>query len=101
MTLSPSVSPPITRTSFDVSWQVRLGPQFREEEVDKFFLHFEKVATTLHWPLESHTVLLQSMLVSKAHEVYSALSVEQSADYKVVDREILKAYKLVPEAYHQ
>ena len=46
-------------------------------------------------------MLLQSMLVSKAHEVYSALSVEQSADYEVVKREILKAYKLVPEAYHQ
>ena len=69
--------------------------------MDKFFLHFEKVATTLHWPLESHTMLLQSILVGKVREVYLALSLEQSADYEVVKREILKAYELVPEAYHQ
>ena len=47
MTSSPSESPPITITSFDVSRQVRLVSQFYEEEVDKFFLHFEKLATTL------------------------------------------------------
>ena len=73
--VTPSESPTITSTSFDVSQQVRLIPQFNNEEVDKFFLHFEKVATTLHWLLEAHTMLLQSMLVSKAREVYSALSV--------------------------
>ena len=101
MTSSPSVSLPITSTSFDLSWQVRLVTQFHEEEVDKFFLHFEKVATTLHWPLESCTMLLQSALVGKACEVYSVLSVEQSADYEVVKREILKAYELVPKAYYQ
>ena len=37
----------------------------------------------------------------KVHEVYSALSVEQSTDYEEVKREILKAYKLVPETYCQ
>ena len=84
-----------------MSGQLQLIPQFHEGEVDKFFLHFEKVDTTLHWPLESCTMLLQSVLVGKAREVYSALSVEQSANYEVITREILKAYKLVPEAYHQ
>ena len=90
-----------TTPSFDVSRQVRLVPQFQEQEVDKFFLHFEKVATSLHWPSESRTMLLQSVLVGKAREVYSALSVEQSADYEIVKREILKTYELVPEAYRQ
>ena len=69
--------------------------------MDKFFLHFEKITTTLHWPLESYRVLLQSVVVGKAREVYLALSLEQSADYEVVKREILKAYELVPEAYCQ
>ena len=45
--------------------------------------------------------MLQSVLTGKTREVYSALSVEQSADYEVVKREILKTYELVPEAYHQ
>ena len=39
--------------------------------------------------------------MGKAREVYSALSVEQSADYEVVKREILKAYELVFEVYRQ
>jgi len=46
-------------------------------------------------------MLLQRVVIGKAREVYSALSVEQSADYEVVKKEILKAYELVPEAYHQ
>ena len=85
--------------SFDMSRQVRLVPAFQEQEVDKFFLHFEKVATNLHWPRDALTMLLQSVLVGKAREVFSALSVEQCADYELVKREILKAYQLVPEAY--
>ena len=72
-----------------------------EQEVDKFFSHFEKVAANLHWPSESHTMLLQSVLIGKACEVYSALSLEQSAAYEVVKREILKAYELVPKVYRQ
>ena len=88
---TPTEPPPTTTPLLDVSWQVRLVPQFTEQEVDKFFAHFEKVAANLHWPSESHTMLLQSVLIGKAREVYSALSVEQSADYEVVNREILKA----------
>ena len=88
-----------TIASFDVSRQVRLVPPFQEQEVDKFFLHFEKVAANLQWPAEAKTMLLQSVLVGKAREAYSSLSVEQSSDYEIVKREILKAYELVPEAY--
>ena len=49
-------------------------------------MHFEKVATNLRWSPELHTMLLQSVLVGKAWEVYLALSVEHD----------LKAYELVP-----
>jgi len=42
-------------------------------------------------------LLLQSVLVGKAREVYSAMSIEQSLQYDLVN----KAYKLVPEAYLQ
>ena len=46
-------------------------------------------------------MLLQSVLIGKAHEVYSALSVEQSSNYSLVKSEILRAYELIPEAYYQ
>ena len=89
----PTIAP------FDVSRQVRLVPPFQEQEVEQIFLHFEKVAANLHWSAEAKTMLLQSVLVGKAREAYSSLSVEQSSDYEIVKREILKAYELVPEAY--
>ena len=88
-------------TGFDVSKHIRLVPPFQEEEVDKYFIHFENIATSLEWPREVWTILLQSVLVGKAREIYSALPVETSARYDEVRKAILKAYELVPEAYRQ
>ena len=92
---------PETNTSFNVGKHVKFVPVFREAEVDKYFLHFEKVAKSLKWPEEEWTLLLQSSLVGKAREVYSALSIDDSAQYDIVKSAILKAYELVPEAYRQ
>jgi len=39
---------------------------------------------SLEWPKEVWILLLQSTLISKAREVYSALSVDQSSHYEVV-----------------
>lgn len=41
------------------------------------------------------------MLTSKAQEAFSALSVNDSGSYQLVKAAILRAYELVPEAYHQ
>ena len=86
---------------FDPARNIRLVPPFQEKEVDKYFAHFEKVADSLHWPKESWVLLLQSVLVGKAQEIYGSLSVEQSSNYEHVKEAILKAYELVPEAYRQ
>ena len=86
---------------FDATKHIRLVPKFQEKEVDKYFMHFEKVATNLKRPKETWTVLLQSEFVGKAQEIYSALPVEKSSDYDEVKQAILKAYELVPEAYRQ
>jgi hypothetical protein len=45
--------------------------------------------------------MLQSCFVGKAAEVYSALSSEQSCDYDIVEKEMLKPHELVPEANRQ
>ena len=55
----------------------------------------------MNWPKESWLLLLQSVLVGKAQEIYGSLSVEQSSNYEHVKEAILKAYELVPEAYRQ
>ena len=88
-------------THFDVTKHIRLVPPFQEKEVDTYFLHFEKVAENLKWPKEHWTLLLQSVVIGKAREIYTQLSLEQSSDYDKVKEVILKAYELVPEAYRQ
>ena len=87
--------------NFDVTKRIRLVPPFQEKEVDKYFLHFEKVAEDLNWPKEHWTLLLQSVLIGKAREIYTQLDVEQSHHYETVKELILKGYELVPEAYRQ
>ena len=97
-----STPEPVTdkHAKFDISKHVRFVPPFQEQEIDKYFLHFEKVATSLDWPKDVWTFLLQSVLVGKAREVYAALSVDQSSEYETVKTAILNAYE-VPEAYRQ
>ena len=92
-------SPSDKASAFDPARNIRLVPPFQEKEVDKYFAHFEKVADSLNWPKESWVLLLQSVLVGKAQEIYGSLSVEQSSIYEHVKEAILKAYELVPEAY--
>ena len=87
--------------NFDVTKHIRLVPPFQEKEVDKYFLYFEKVAENLNWPKEHWTLLLQSVLIGKAREIYTQLGVEQSHHYETVKELILKGYELVPEAYRQ
>ena len=86
---------------FDVSKHIKFVPTFSETEVDKYFLHFEKVACSLKWPKDSWTLLLQSILVGRTREVYAALTIEESSQYHIVKVAVLKAYELVPEAYRQ
>ena len=87
--------------NFDVTKHIRLVPPFQEKEVDKYFLQFEKVTENLYWPKEHWTLLLQSVLIGKAREIYIHLCVEHSHHYETVKELILKGYELVPEAYRQ
>ena len=54
-----------------------------------FFLHFEKVVTNLKWQNDMWSVLVQGVLVGKAQDVYSALSLGQSGDYDIVKQSVL------------
>ena len=88
-------------SSFDITKHIRLVPPFQEQDVDKYFLHFEKVAENLKWPKEHWALLIQCVLKVKAQEIYTQLSLEQASNYDTVKEVILKGYELVPEAYRQ
>lgn len=92
---------PHTNKPLEVSKYIRMVPPFSEKEVDKYFPHFERVATSLRWPKEIWTLLLQCVLVGRAQDIYASLSAEQSSCYDTVKSAILRAYELVPEAYRQ
>lgn len=82
---------PSSSVKFDVSKYIKLvPPPFHEADVDKYFLHFEKVAQNLKWPKKHWPMLLRSVLVGKARKIYTQLSVEQALDYDSVKPLILK-----------
>ena len=53
-------TPTSVSEKFDVTRHIRFVPPFQETEPDRYFLHLEKVATSLEWPREVWTLLLQS-----------------------------------------
>ena len=57
--------------SFDVIKNFQAVPSFQEDDVDMFFLHFEKLATNLNWPKDHWTILLQKAFVGKAREIFA------------------------------
>ena len=72
-------------TRFGVTKHFRLVSPFKEKEVDKYFLHFEKVAENLKWPKEHWTFLLLSVLIGRVQIMIK------------VKELILIAYELVPD----
>ena len=87
--------------SFDVIKNFQAVPSFQEDDVDMFFLHFEKLTTNLNWPKDHWTILLQKAFVGKAREIFAQLSVKQSQKYEYVKDVVLRGYQLNPEAYRQ
>ncbi|XP_064080588.1 uncharacterized protein LOC135197449 [Macrobrachium nipponense] len=91
----------VDETRFNMFAALKLVPHFSEEEVNEFFVSFEKIAKKLAWPKDMWTTLVQCRLVGKAQRVYNNLNDDLSADYDTVKSIVLKAYDLVPEAYRQ
>lgn len=94
---------PVHRTdgSFNLINNLKLLPVFNERDPDVFFSLFESIADERDWPETDRTVMLQSVLVGKAQEAYTALSVDERKKYDSVKSAVLKAFELVPEAYRQ
>lgn len=99
---STGVDQPVAVTShnsFDVTKNI--VTVFRESKVESYFGVFERIAVALHWPRDVWAILLQCKLSGKALEACASLSVSDSLNYGKLKGTILRAYKLVPEAYRQ
>ncbi|XP_030842737.1 uncharacterized protein LOC115924528 [Strongylocentrotus purpuratus] len=83
------------------SARVKLVPRYDENELDSFFLMFERVAKRMEWPEDEWALLIQQVISGKAQSVVSALSYEQAFDYWTMKDAILQSFELIPEAYRQ
>ena len=92
---------PVVVGPFDVAKVSRLVPCFDETDPEVFFRQFEKIASTLSWPRDHWTILIQTVLKGKGALVYANLSVEESKDYELVKNTVLAAYELTVEGYRQ
>ena len=86
-------------TRFDVSKCSRLVPNFDEDDVDSFFLHFEKIACNMKWPKEYWPALVQSSLTGKGRSTYLSLSLDQSSDYDIIKKAVSQEYNLTADNY--
>ena len=57
-TMSPC-KPYSKSVGFDISKHIQFIPPFQKWENDKYFQHFEEVATSLEWPWDVWILLLQ------------------------------------------
>ena len=76
-----------------------LLPKFDENDVESFFVTFEKYAESLSWPAEHWVLMLQSAFVGKAQKICTQMPAGFS--YAQMKETLLTAYELVPEAYRQ
>ncbi|KAJ8050975.1 hypothetical protein HOLleu_04369 [Holothuria leucospilota] len=69
-----------TNNTFELK-RLEMEMNKEEDNVEKFFNHFEKLGEQLKWPRDKWSILIQSNFKGKAQEVYSVLSIEDSMDY--------------------
>ena len=74
---------------------------FLDSEVDSFFLQFEKIAVQRNWPRDQWSTLVQTSFTGKARDVYAAMSLNDSQNYDLVKRVVLKSYEWVSERYRE
>ena len=85
---------------------VKFVPPFIVQDVDKYFLLFEKVATDLNWPLDKYTILLGLLRVSEYSDICGSeckIEYEYSSLPKSLDPDLffLPFFLLKQEVFHK
>ena len=77
-------------------------PDFKEgrDDMESYLLRFERFASANCWPRENWAVHLSALLSGKALDTFSRLSEDESTDYDVVKRALLKRYNLTSEGFN-
>ena len=71
------------------------------DDIDKYLLHFEKIATVAGWRKSAWACHLIGLLRGRAKDAIAHLSVEKSADYDEVKKALLRYFKVDADTYRQ
>lgn len=83
--------------SLFVGNDIHLVLVFSESSVHSFFIAFECMATSLHWPQDVYCVMLLCTLTDKTHEACSGLLTEDCLVYKKLMNLYLKPVGSISE----
>ena len=77
-------------------------PDFKEgrDDMESCLLRFERFASANCWPRENWAVHISALQSGKALDTFSRLSEDESTDYDVVKRALLKRYNLTSEGFN-
>lgn len=86
---------------FDIVRNLHLVPKFNEKDPETFFSLFERVAEVRNWPESARALMLQCLFTGRAQEAYVSLNAEDSKNYTLVKKAVLRAFEMVPDAYRK
>ena len=77
-------------------------PDFKEgrDDMESYLLRFERFASANYWSRENWAVHLSALQIGKALDTFSRLSEDESTDYDVVKRALLKRYNMTSEGFN-
>lgn len=77
-------------------------PTFSEgEDVESFFIRFERIARTWGWSQEEWAAPVVTLLTGKALEAYAGMDEQRSHIYEDVKAAVLAKYDVTEETYRQ
>ena len=78
-------------------------PNFNDkvDSIDAYLRRFERFAESAKWDRGDWATHLSALLTSTALEVYSRMSVAESADYDKLKENLLKRFKLTEEGFRE
>ena len=94
-----SRTPPASsqRPPFSFQDAVSMLPPFNEKEVENFFDHFEKLASSNGWPLQEYVNIILCKISGKARNALLSLPTEEVSNYEIVKSKILEAFHVTAE----
>lgn len=77
-------------------------PEFIEgEDVESFFIRFERIAKTWGWLTDEWVARVVTLLTGKALEAYAGMDEQRSGSYEDIKAAVLVKYNVTEETYRQ